>query len=82
MYVVFQVSNYESGSSIEMGDVPNSDSHFGLDDILIDVPTMEESSTSDFHGHEFSRHRFEQQVSRLYLCCYSSFYNRVVPDLI
>ena len=63
-----QVSNYDSmASSYEIGEVPSSDSHFGLDDIVIDVPTtladasMDEMSTSDFQG--FSRHhRADQQV--------------------
>jgi hypothetical protein len=57
-----QVSNYEStGSSYEVGDVAHSDSHFGLDDILIDVPTMDESS-ADFNGGGFSRGPMDHQV--------------------
>ena len=57
-----QVSNYESnGSSYEIGEVPNSDSHYGLDDILIDVPTMEESS-ADFTGTGLTRNKTDQQV--------------------
>jgi hypothetical protein len=55
------VSNYESiCSSYEIGEVPQSDSHFGLDDILIDVPTMEESS-AEFTS-SFSRHKTDQKV--------------------
>ncbi len=57
-----QVSNYESiGSSYEIGEVLNSDSHFGLDDILIDVPNMDESS-ADFTGTGLTRNRPDQPV--------------------